>query len=124
MPRILIADDDPGVAGLRASLVCDGLCVEVATTGQEVLLHVERKLPDLVLVDPTIPGTRGWDLCRRLIEEHHLPVIVLAHRGRELDAILALDLGADDFLPKSCNPREVAGRVRAVLRRYAANRRA
>ncbi len=123
MPRILIADDDSAVARWRASLVRDGFCVEVATTGQEVVRHIEDIPPDLVLVDPTIPGTRGWDLCRRLIEEHHLPMIVLADRGSELDATLALDLGADDFLPKSCDPREVAARVRAVLRRYADNRK-
>ncbi len=117
--RVLIGDDDLGLAvALRAALVQDGFVVDIATTMQDALRLIGERRPEIVLVDPTIPGTRGWNLCRSLIEEHGLPVVVLAGRSTLVDNNLALDLGADDFIGKPCSPREVAARVKSVLRRY------
>ena len=120
MTRVLIADDDlDAVEALIAALAGDGFEFEIAPNGPAAIESAGRERPDVVVVDPTIPGTRGWDLCRRLRQAYRLPIIVVGGTGAELERIIALELGADDYVAKPPNAREMVARIKAVLRRYS-----
>lgn len=116
--RVLIVDDDPGVRDVLSEfLVRHGYGVEAAADAVEM----DRKLavfgPDLVVLDLMLPGEDGLSICRRLAGAAAPAVIMLSAMGEETDRIVGLELGADDYLPKPCSPRELLARVRAVLRR-------
>jgi DNA-binding response OmpR family regulator len=118
-PRILVVDDDPKtVASVRLYLNHAGLDMISAGDGQEALrLARSSPPPDLVVLDLMLPGVDGLEVCRRLRAESSIPIIMLTARSTEEDRLEGLDVGADDYVVKPFSPRELAARVRAVLRR-------
>jgi len=119
--RIALVEDDADIADvLRYNLQREGFEVEVHGRGDAALTAIRRRPPDLLLLDLMLPGLDGLELCRLLKRDQKtssVPVIMLTARGDETDRIVGLELGADDYIPKPFNPREVVLRVRAVLRR-------
>jgi two-component system alkaline phosphatase synthesis response regulator PhoP len=118
MKTILVVDDEPKIVELaRDYLEHAGFAVQTARDGPSALEHVHRNRPDLVVLDLGLPGLDGLDVTRRIRQDSNLPVIMLTARDDELDKLLGLELGADDYLTKPFSPRELVARVRAVLRR-------
>ena len=117
--RILIVEDEPAVArGVEYGLVSEGFEVLWARTGQEALDLVGSRQPQLILLDIRLPDLNGFDVCRRLrASGHRLPILMLTARDEEMDKVLGLELGADDYIVKPYSLREVISRVRAQLRR-------
>jgi DNA-binding response OmpR family regulator len=116
---ILVVDDERHIVELaRLYLEQDGYRVATASDGHEALTHARRVRPALVVLDLMLPGLDGWEVCKRLRAESDVPVIMLTARGDDVDRIVGLEIGADDYLIKPFNPRELVARVRAVLRRY------
>ncbi|MEJ2212322.1 MAG: response regulator transcription factor [Anaerolineae bacterium] len=116
---ILVVDDEPHIVELaRLYLEQAGYRVESAADGQAALAQARRRHPALVVLDLMLPGLDGWDVCRRLRAESDVPVIMLTARSDDVDRIVGLEMGADDYVTKPFNPRELVARVRAVLRRY------
>jgi DNA-binding response OmpR family regulator len=121
MKTILVVDDEPKIADLaRDYLEHAGFTVRTATDGETALAAVRRDRPDLVVLDLGLPGLDGLDVTRTIRRDSNLPVIMLTARDDELDKLLGLELGADDYLTKPFSPRELVARVRAVLRRVDA----
>ncbi len=115
---ILIADDDPHIRQLLAfSLGKAGLDTVEAGDGEEALAAVEAKQPDLVVLDINMPKMDGLEVCRRLRAKGDLPILFLSSRDDEIDRVLGIELGADDYVVKPFSPREVVARVMAILRR-------
>jgi len=121
MPRtILIADDDPHIRQLLAfALAKAGLDTIEAEDGEAALAAVESHAPDLVVLDINMPRMDGIETCRRLRARSDLPILFLSSRDDELDRVLGIELGADDYVTKPFSPREVVARVMAILRRTA-----
>ena len=120
MDRILVIDDDPGLTALLAEyLQARGLEVVTAPDGEQGLATLRTGGVDLVILDVMLPGKDGFEICREIRAGSAVPVIMLTARGDELDRIVGLELGADDYLPKPFNPRELLARIRAVMRRKA-----
>ena len=119
MPRILIVDDEPEmVRGLEDNLRFEGYQTVAAPDGRRGLALALSEAPDLILLDVMMPGMSGWDLCRELRRRGlDVPVIMLTARGEEVDRVLGLELGADDYVTKPFSLRELMARIRAVLRR-------
>jgi two-component system alkaline phosphatase synthesis response regulator PhoP len=119
MPRILIVDDEPEmVRGLTDNLRFEGYQTVSATNGEDGLSLALSEAPDLILLDVMMPKLSGWDVCRELRRRGlDIPVIMLTARGQEVDRVLGLELGADDYVTKPFSLRELLARVRAVLRR-------
>lgn len=116
--RILIIDDDAELCALlKEFLDRDGLEVSFANDGDSGLRRTASETFDLVVLDLMLPGIDGFEVLRRLRASSRVPVIMLTARGEEEDRIVGLDLGADDYLAKPFNPRELAARIRAILRR-------
>jgi len=117
--RILIADDEPEIVrGLEDNLRFEGYQTVAATNGEDALALALSDAPDLVLLDVMMPRMSGWDVCRELRRRGvDVPVIMLTARGAEVDRVLGLELGADDYVTKPFSLRELLARVRAVLRR-------
>ncbi|MDQ3810082.1 MAG: response regulator transcription factor [Chloroflexota bacterium] len=123
MPTVLIADDEKNIVQLaRMYLQAEGFTVQVATNGREALDKVRQGKPDLLVLDLMMPEVDGWEVCRRLRKESDLPIIMLTARGDDVDKIVGLELGADDYMTKPFNARELVARVKAVLRRYSAGK--
>ena len=117
-PQILIVDDDTAVRRLvRDGLEREGFEVSEVGDGSAALDEVGRSQPDLVILDVNLPVVGGFDILHRLRESSTTPVILLSGRVAEIDRVLGLELGADDYVVKPFSPRELASRVRAVLRR-------
>ena len=115
---ILFVEDDRDIRTLLADfLVREGFAVEVAEDGIGVDRALARMKPDLVILDLMLPGEDGLSICRRLRARSAVPVIMLTARNDDVDRIVGLELGADDYLGKPFNPRELLARVRAILRR-------
>lgn len=120
--RILVVDDEPTVREVVAAyLDRDGFSVTQAIDGEEALRLIKTGKPDLVLLDVMIPGYDGLSVLRTIRSSLTTPVILLTARADESDRILGLELGADDYVVKPFSPREIVARVRAVLKRSAAN---
>ena len=118
MPQILVVDDEPQIVDLlRSYLQRDGFTVEQAVDGEAALAAFGRLRPDLVILDLMLPKVDGREVCRRIRDASHTPIIMLTARDEETDKLLGLELGADDYITKPFSPREVVARVRAVLRR-------
>jgi DNA-binding response OmpR family regulator len=119
VPRILIVDDEPAmVRGLADNLRFEGYQTLAARDGREGLELALREGPDLILLDVMMPEMSGWDVLRALVKKGlDIPVIMLTARGEEVDRVLGLELGADDYITKPFALRELLARVRAVLRR-------
>jgi two-component system OmpR family response regulator len=117
--RILMVDDDPGIRDVVSDFLGrHGYRVETAADGREMDEVLDRGPVDLVVLDIMLPGEDGLTICRRLAgAEAPPPIIMLSAMGEDTDRIIGLEVGADDYLPKPCNPRELLARVRAVLRR-------
>lgn len=116
--NILIVDDDVELCGLlKEFLEAEGLGVRIANDGRAGLDEARKPGLDLIVLDVMMPELNGMDVLKELRKESRIPVIMLTARGEDLDRILGLELGADDYLPKPCNPRELLARIRAVLRR-------
>jgi two-component system alkaline phosphatase synthesis response regulator PhoP len=127
MPQILVVDDDPDIVRLvRAYLEKAGFQVITAQDGETALHLLRRNPPALIVLDLMLPDRDGWDITRLVREDPALaqtPLIMLTARIDDSDKIIGLELGADDYITKPFNPREVVARVRAVLRRSQANHR-
>src|SRR3954464_8903466 len=118
MKTILVVDDERKIADLaRDYLEHAGFAVRIAGDGEAALAAIRHDRPDLVVLDLGLPGVDGLDVTRAIRRDSSLPVIMLTARDDELDKILGLELGADDYLTKPFSPRELVARVRAVLRR-------
>ncbi|HYG27966.1 MAG TPA: response regulator [Caulobacteraceae bacterium] len=117
--RILIVDDDPGIRDVVADFLGKhGFQVDTAADGKGMDAALGRNLVDLVVLDVMMPGEDGLAICRRLSAQPGGPgIIMMSAMGEETDRIVGLELGADDYVPKPCNPRELLARIKAVLRR-------
>jgi two-component system OmpR family response regulator len=116
--HILIVDDDAEIRSLlRDYLERNGMRAEAVADGNGMRTALQRGRFDLVILDLMLPGEDGLTLCRDLRARSNLPVIMLTARGEETDRIVGLEMGADDYLPKPFNPRELLARIKAVLRR-------
>ena len=116
--RILMVDDDPGICDVVSDFLGKhGYSVECAADAREMEQALERGPVDLIVLDVMLPGEDGLAICRRLAIGDGPPIIMLSAMGEDTDRIVGLELGADDYLAKPCNPRELLARVRAVLRR-------
>ncbi len=116
--RIIVVDDDPGIRAVVSDyLAGQGYQVETVGDAKELERALARRAADLIVLDVMLPGEDGLAICRRLSDEQNLSIIMLSALGEDADRIIGLELGADDYLPKPCNPRELLARIRAVLRR-------
>ncbi|WP_047154757.1 response regulator transcription factor [Aneurinibacillus tyrosinisolvens] len=117
--KILIVEDESSIRGfITINLKRNHFEVIEAATGEDGLEKVKSEKPDLVVLDVMLPGMDGYEVCRRLREEFpHIAVIMLTARGQDMDKLMGLELGADDYIVKPFNPLELAARIRAVLRR-------
>jgi two-component system alkaline phosphatase synthesis response regulator PhoP len=119
--KVLIIEDDTDIRELiKFNLEQDGYAVEEAATGAEGLDRIKRRQPDLVLLDLMLPGMPGLEICRVLRsakETSTLPILIVTAKGTEVDKVLGLEMGADDYVVKPFSPRELIARVKAVLRR-------
>lgn len=117
-PTVLLADDDQELAQLlRDYLVREGFTTELAHDAESTLAAVRDQQFDAVVLDVMLPGRSGLDVLREMRREMSMPILMLTALGEDVDRIVGLELGADDYIPKPCNPRELAARLRAVLRR-------
>lgn len=122
MTRLLLADDDEELCEmLGAYLAGEGIDVEVVHDGDAALARALAGDHDIVVLDVMMPKRNGFDVLRELRRKSLMPVLMLTARGGDVDSIVGLELGADDYLPKPCNPRVLVARVRAVLRRAGAD---
>ncbi len=118
MPKILIIEDEPAIVELvTLYLRKEGFDVVSARDGLEGLIVAKDQRPDLVLLDLMLPELDGWEVCKRLRQDSDIPIIMLTARGDDVDKIVGLELGADDYVTKPFNPRELVARIKAVLRR-------
>jgi DNA-binding response OmpR family regulator len=116
--QILVVDDEANIIDLvRLYLERDGFRVEAAADGAQALEKIRGLNPDLVILDIMLPEIDGFEVCRRVRNDSDVPIIMLTARDEDIDKIVGLELGADDYLTKPFNPRELAARVKAILRR-------
>ncbi len=118
MSTVLIADDERNIVQLISLyLRNEGFGVESASTGREAIERAGRVKPDLIILDLMMPDIDGWETCRQLRKTSNVPIIMLTARTEDVDKIVGLEIGADDYVTKPFNPRELVARVKAVLRR-------
>lgn len=116
--NVLVVDDDEGLRQLlQQYLTGNGFSVQLAQNGQEMNACLAVSRPDLIILDQMMPGEDGLSIARRLRGSVSIPIIMLSARGEDIDRIVGLEVGADDYLAKPFNPRELLARMRAVLRR-------
>lgn len=119
--HLLVVDDDRALRDrLSRYLTEQGFQVTAVADGKEMDAFLAKQTPDAVIMDLMLPGEDGLSLARRLRARQDLPIIMLSARGEDVDRIIGLEVGADDYLPKPFNPRELLARIRAVLRRHTA----
>ncbi|HXT51945.1 MAG TPA: response regulator transcription factor [Thermoanaerobaculia bacterium] len=119
--RVLIVDDDEKLGALLAEYLGRfGWSVRTAITPEEGLRALGAEAPDIVILDVMLPGIDGFEVCRRIRQTSRVPIVMLTARGDVMDRIVGLELGADDYLPKPFEPRELMARMQAVLRRGGA----
>lgn len=117
--KILVVEDEKPIADiLQFNLEKEGYRVAVANDGEEALTKVREDSPDLVLLDLMLPKKDGMEVCRDIRKEHHMPIIMLTAKDSEIDKVLGLELGADDYVTKPFSTRELIARVKANLRRH------
>jgi DNA-binding response OmpR family regulator len=119
MPEnILIVDDEQRIIDLaQMYLEQEGYTVDSATDGSAAYHKIMQEQPGLVVLDLMLPGMDGWEICRKVRAESDVPIIMLTARSDDIDKIVGLELGADDYLTKPFNPRELVARIKAILRR-------
>ncbi len=121
-PTILIVEDEPSIAeNIEYSLQTEGFCPIHCPTGREGLEAFESENPALIVLDVGLPDISGFDVCREVRKSSQIPIIFLTAREGEIDRVVGLELGADDYVVKPFSPRELVARVRAVLRRSSGN---
>jgi phosphate regulon transcriptional regulator PhoB len=125
LPRVLVVEDEEDIRALvRYNLEQEGFGVEEARDGTEGYDSIRRRMPDAMVLDLMLPGMSGLELCQKLRNEsptQTLPIVMLTAKSSEVDRILGLEMGADDYVVKPFSPRELVARIRAVLRRSAAH---
>lgn len=118
MPRLLLVEDESAIAeGLTITLEAEGFHLDWVASGTEALDAFERTRPDLVLLDLMLPGMSGTEVCRAIRGKSDVPIIMVTARDEEVDRVVGLELGADDYLTKPFSTRELVARIKAVLRR-------
>jgi two-component system response regulator RegX3 len=118
MPTLMLVEDEPSIAeGLTISLEAEGYRVEWVDNGTDAVRQWERIRPDLILLDLMLPGVSGTDVCRTIRGRSDVPIIIVTAKDEEVDRIVGLELGADDYLTKPFSSRELVARIKAVLRR-------
>lgn len=119
MKKILIVDDEPSMRlGLKDNLELEGYLVELAEDGEEGLLKIENGIFDLIVLDIMMPKISGFDVCKKMrADGNNTSVIFLSAKGEELDKVLGLEFGADDYITKPFSVRELLARIKAILRR-------
>ena len=123
--KILIVDDDENICELlRLYLEKDGFATIVANDGEQALSSMQINNPDLVLLDIMMPVLDGWQVCREIRKNSNVPIIMLTAKGETFDKVLGLELGADDYVTKPFDTKEVVARIKAVLRRMSDNDKA
>lgn len=116
---VLVVDDEEHIIELATMyLEREGFSVESARDGARALEKIRRLKPAVIVLDLMLPEVDGWEVCRRTRAESEVPIIMLTARSNDVDKIVGLELGADDYVTKPFNPRELAARVKAILRRY------
>jgi two-component system response regulator CpxR len=121
MARVLLVDDDAELCAMLAEyLQPEGFVTTSVQEGETALERISSETFDAVVLDVMLPGLSGFDVLRRVRETSRVPVVMLTARGQDVDRIVGLEMGADDYLPKPFNPRELVARLRAVLRRAQA----
>jgi two-component system alkaline phosphatase synthesis response regulator PhoP len=120
MTTLLLVDDEKNIIELeRMYLEKEGYQIEVAYDGKTALEKFRATKPAAIILDLMLPGIDGWELCRRIRQESDVPILMLTARDQDIDKIVGLELGADDYLTKPFNPRELVARVKAIFRRVA-----
>lgn len=120
--KILVVDDDKNICELlRLYLEKEGYSVIIAGDGEEAILKFETLMPDLILLDIMLPGLDGWQVCREIRQKSQTPIIMLTAKGETFDKVLGLELGADDYVVKPFDTKEIIARIKAVLRRSGRN---
>ena len=118
MPKVMVVDDEESLLeAIRYALSREGMEVVTATDGGEALRDFEAERPDLVVLDLMLPALNGWDVCRRIRATSQVPILMLTARDAEVDRVVGLEMGADDYVIKPFSLRELVARVRALLRR-------
>ena len=116
--KLLVVDDDPEIRELaQAYLSQQGFSVDCVDSGESMDAYLQEHEADLIILDLMLPGEQGLDVARRLKSESDIPIIIVSAQGDDIDRIVGLEVGADDYVSKPFNPRELLARVRAVLRR-------
>jgi two-component system alkaline phosphatase synthesis response regulator PhoP len=116
--RVLVVDDEPMIRETVAfNLQREGLQVDLASSGPEAIEQARTLQPNLIVLDVMLPGMDGFEVCRRIREHSTVPILLLSARGEEIDRVVGLEIGADDYLTKPFAMRELVARVRAMLRR-------
>ena len=116
--KIMVVDDDQNICELlRLYLEKDGYSVTIFNDGEEALKNFDNTSPDLILLDIMLPGQDGWQVCRVVRKKSNVPIIMLTAKGETFDKVLGLELGADDYVTKPFDTKEVMARIKAVLRR-------
>jgi two-component system response regulator ResD len=117
--KILVVDDDKNICELlRLYLEKEGYEVILAFDGEEALIKFEHNLPDIILLDIMMPRLDGWQVCRKIRKNSEIPIVMLSAKGEVFDKVLGLELGADDYIVKPFDTKEVVARIKAVLRRF------
>lgn len=117
-PRVLVVEDEPSfVEALSAGLRREGFALDIARDGREALDRFKACEPDLVLLDVMLPRLSGLDVCREIRSISNVPIVMVSAKGEEIDAVVGLEVGADDYVPKPYRFRELVARIRAALRR-------
>jgi two-component system response regulator RegX3 len=116
---LIVEDEESYIDALELGLAREGFLTHIARTGPEAITLVDRVAPDLVLLDLMLPGVSGIDVCRQIRARSRVPVIMVTARDSELDTVVGLEVGADDYVTKPYRMRELVARMRAVLRRGA-----
>lgn len=118
VPRILIVEDDERLAALTQEyLVANGMQVNVVGNGEHAIRIIRREQPDLVVLDLMLPGADGLTVCREVRPDFRNPILMLTARTDDMDQVLGLEIGADDYVPKPVKPRVLLARIKALLRR-------
>lgn len=122
MGKILVSDDDKNICELlRLYLEKEGYEVSVANDGTQAIAKFNAESPDMVLLDIMMPGLDGWQVCREIRKKSNCPIIMITAKGETFDKVLGLELGADDYVVKPFDTKEIVARIKAVMRRTGKN---